>query len=179
MGVRRVAATAAVLAMIATGCGSDDPIQSGVMGVNGQVGPIELLSVYLEAPPRPRYLPDEDALVWLTLINSGPRTDTLVEVTSPVAEDVDIHWDQDCDGRFEPVPALPLPPKAEALGDQTRGAPPFDAYHLRLVDFTQEVLAGTNVAMTFRFERAGTVTLHPHVQPPDVPRLEPDRRCRP
>jgi copper(I)-binding protein len=172
---RAVAAAAVALALVA--CDSQEVRQSGVMGVNGQVGDVLLRSVHIEAPPQPAYRVGSDARVWFTVINSGPEPDALVAVTSPVAAAVEIRWDDDCDGRFDTVPALPLAPAEPAVVDPTGAAVPFDAYHLRLRGFTRDVIAGTNVEVTFRFRRAGPVTLWAFVQPSNAPRAEPSNRC--
>jgi hypothetical protein len=59
---------------------------------------------------------------------------------------VQIRWDRDCDGTAEPVGKLPLAPNLGGPQDSPgRGADETDSYHLRLIDFTREVLTGTNV----------------------------------
>jgi copper(I)-binding protein len=90
---------------------------------------------------------------------------------------VQIHWDDNCGDVFQPVPTLPLPPAEPAVIDLPTGAIPFDAYHLRLVGLTQEVLAGVSVPLTSHFQHAGTVSLEAHVQPSNAPRAEPSTRC--
>ena len=172
---RAVAGVAVALTLLA--CDSQEVLQSGVMGVNGQVGDVLLRSVHVEAPPEPAYRVGSDARVWFTVINSGRQPDALVAVTSPVAAAVEIRWDDDCDGRFDTVPALPLAPAEPAVVDPTGAAVPFDAYHLRLRGLTRDVIAGTNVEVTFRFQRAGQVSLRAFVQPSNAPRAEPSTRC--
>jgi len=56
--------------------------------------------------------------------------------------------------------------------------PVFDAYRIRLVDLNREIAAGTTVPVTFRFARAGAITVAAAVQP-SVPRAEPSTRCVP
>lgn len=151
-------------------------LQAGVMGTNGQVGPILLRSVHVEAPPQVSYPPGTDARLWFTVLNEGAETDQLVSLTSPAATRIDLHWDRGCDGRAEMIPGLPVRPAERAVGDH-QGAPPFDAYHARLVGFTREVLAGTTIRVTFDFAGAGPVTLGVTVQPVGTARGEPTVRC--
>jgi copper(I)-binding protein len=179
---KRATVSAVVLALTVLGCGEPREIQSGAMGVNAQVGDVLMQSVHVEAPPQGSYPPGAEARVWLTLLNQGAAPDSLVEVASPVAERVEIRWDRECDGAFDTVPDLPLrPPEPTGTGlpgtEVPTGVVPFDAYHLRMVDLRSPVLAGTSVELTFRFERAGEITIRAQVQPPDVPRPEPSTRC--
>lgn len=171
----------AVAVLTIAGCVREE-IESGAMGTNAQVGDVLLRSVHVEAPPEGVYQPGGEARVWVTLLNQGVAPDSLTQITSPVAEEVEIRWDRDCDGTFDTVPELPLrPTEPAATGLPTTETPtgvvPFDAYHLRLVELTSPVLAGTTVELTFQFERAGQITLQAFVQPPDVPRPEPSTRC--
>lgn len=166
--------------LLPAACGEPQQVrQSGVMGGNGQVGDILLRSVHVEAPPEPQYPPGADARLWLTLINSGDRADILVDASTAAATAVEIRWDDDCDGTFDTVPGLALAPAEPAATDPSRAAVPADAYHLRLVGMTREVLAGTTIDVTFHFQYAGEVTMAALVQPSDAPRPEPSSRCAP
>lgn len=162
----------------APSCVSDpqDVVQAGVMGANAEVGDIRLLSVHVEAPTLPAYPPGADARVWLTLLNQGTTADTLTAVTTPVADRVEIHWDQNCDGVYQAVPQLALQPTQRPRASTT-GVPPFDAYHLWVMGFEDPVLAGSTLELTFAFQDAGTVTVEALVQPSDAPRAEPSVRC--
>ena len=183
------ALTALVAVAAMGGCQSEDPravpgdpqapYQESVMGTNNRIGPVRLLSVHVEAPLDVRYRVGDDARVWLTLLNEGPSPDVLRSVRSPVAGTTQIRWDDDCDGVATAVPALTLKPVQPNLAYSPPGVPPFDAYHLRLVDINREVLAGTTIPLTFTFDRAGTVTVQAPVQPSNAVRPEPSRRCQP
>ncbi|SNY25597.1 copper chaperone PCu(A)C [Paractinoplanes atraurantiacus] len=180
---RTTLSTAAVASLVAAGltaCSPDpDPstYEAGVMGTNAEIGPIELRSVHVEAPPDANYAAGADARLWLTLRNDGRDPDTLTSVSSPVAHDAEIRWDDDCDGRFDTVDRLTLEPANPVpAGDASHAASVFDAYHVRLVGLTRDVMAGTRVPVTFAFEDAGSITVEVIVQP-SVPRAEPSLRC--
>lgn len=150
--------------------------QSG-MGSYAQVGDILLQSVHVEAPQGTGYEPGDEARLWLTLLNDGREPDTLVSVTTPVAANAEIRWDSDCDGAFETIPTLPLRPAGLAPVQTPAGIPPFDAYHVRLVNIDRGIIAGTTIPVTFTFQRAGKVTMEAIVQPTEPPRAEPSLRC--
>lgn len=174
---RGVAAT--IIAIMVAGCDGQQVRQSGVMGADAEVGDIQLRSVHIEAPAGPRYQAGDSAVVWLTVLNQGRQLDNLVDVTTPYGRQVEIRWDQACDGEAEQVDTLPLLPADPVPDPPTFGAPPFDNYHLRIVGLNREVLAGTTVPLTFSFADAGRVDLQAHVQPSTVTRPEPSTRCTP
>lgn len=167
-----------VAAVLLAGCMQDNPsgLHAGVMGTNATVGDIHLLSVHVEGPSDAAYESGDDARLWLTLRNDGRDTDLLTDVRTPAAAEAEIRWDSDCDGQAKVVAALPLRPAAPAPAGPSAGAPAFDAYHVRLVGFTREVLAGTTIPVTFTFAEAGQVTVDTIIQP-SVPRAEPSGRC--
>jgi len=161
---------AVVLTAALTGCG--DPQQvvaSGAIGAEGRSGDILLRGVRVAAPPQPQYPAGAEADVWLTLLNEGRQPDTLTGVSSPDARSVDIRSDDDCDGTATTVSTLTLPPAitlpGPAYSDNPATTRPFEAYSLRLVNLTREVLAGTTVSLTFEFQRAPAVTLKVPVRP--------------
>ena len=82
---------------------------------------------------------------------------------------VAIYADDDCDGTATTVSTLILPPAdtlpAPVHSDNPSTTRPFESYRLRLVDLTRDVLAGTTVSLTFRFQRAPAVTLEVPVRP--------------
>jgi hypothetical protein len=90
---------------------------------------------------------------------------------------VEIRWDDDCDGVAQAVPALEVQPEFPGLDNASGGVPSFDAYFGRLVDFHQQVLAGTTVPVTFTFAAAGQVTVEALVQPSGAPRPAPTGLC--
>lgn len=165
--------------MGAAGCGQpQDVLHSGTTGVNGQVGPVLLRSVYVDAPGDIRYPVGADPRLVLTLLNQARAADALVSATSPYARAVRIRWDSDCDGSAQPVRRLPLAPAGQAPGTPPEPAAlPFDPYHLVLQDLTREVLAGTSIPVVFTFQTAGEVQMDVPVQPSNASRPEPNRGC--
>lgn len=176
-----LAAVVVAAVITASGCNHrEDEPQSGVLGVNGGVGAIELRSVHVEAPPDHAYPAGASAVVWFTVLNDGPTVDRLARVASPYAAEVEIWWDRACDGTAEPVPELPLAAgRAAAAPETATAAAPFDAYHLRLVGFTRRILAGTTVPLTFTFASAGTLDLVVPVLAGSGAVSEPSGRCGP
>ncbi|MDX8056629.1 copper chaperone PCu(A)C [Lentzea sp. BCCO 10_0798] len=149
-------AAAALLALTTTACGVPQRVyESGTIGTNDDFGEIQLRNVHLRPPDGHAFRPGDDGVVSLALFNRADHPDALVDVRTPVAADVEIFWDRDCDGSGEQVARLPL-----AANDGVTGVAGDElAYHLRLIDFSQEVLAGTTVPVTFQFDRAGETTL--------------------
>ncbi|HEX6343252.1 copper chaperone PCu(A)C [Umezawaea sp.] len=130
------------------------------MGSNGQVGQVLLRNVVVQAPPGHSWHPGDDADVRLTLLTDADTSDALIGVRSDSAEHVELRADQDCDGTSPPVDAIPVPPNETAGGSGDIGSD----YHLRIIGFTREVLAGTTVALTFDFEKAEDTTIEAMVE---------------
>jgi hypothetical protein len=179
--------TVALSALVA-GCQTEDPqavpgdpeapFQESVMGVNARIGDILLRSVHIDAPADgSRYRPGDDARLWFTAINEDPTPDVLRSVTSTAADDAQIRWDADCDGRAQQVPALTLQPVPPGPAASSAGAPAFDRYFARLIDFRNPIPSGTTIPVTFSFDRAGAITLEVPVQPGNAVRPEPSNRC--
>lgn len=156
-------AAVALLALTATACGEPQKVyESGTIGTNDDFGEIQLRNVHLRPPDGHAFRSGDDGVVSLALFNRADHPDALVDVRTPVAADVEIFWDRDCDGSGDQVARLPL-----AANDGVTGVAGDElAYHLRLVDFSQEVLAGTTVPITFEFDRAGETTLDAIVEAP-------------
>ncbi len=128
------------------------------MGTNAEVGDVVLRNVFVEAPPGPAYQAEEDAVVRLVMFTRSGKPDQLVAVRSGDARQVVMRADRDCDGTSEEVGSLTVPVDDAGLG---RGGL---AYHLVLVDFTDEVLAGTTVPVDFTFRDAGSTRVSAMVE---------------
>ena len=171
----------AVLTVGLTGCwtGDQHQISSNPAGTNEEAGDLLLLGVRVAGPAAPAFPEGADAPVWLSIVNEGTAVDVLRSVSSPVAGEVEIRWDRACDGTAEVVDELPIRPAGTdrpPAGDPSPAAAPYDAYHLRLVDVTDEVRAGTSIAMTFTFARAGEHTLQVPVRPQGA-QVDPGSVC--
>lgn len=161
MNTFRVIAVSSALVLAVASCGEpEQQLESGTMGSNGQVGQVLLRNVVVQAPPDHSWHPGDDADVYLTLLAEADTSDALIGVRSDSAEHVELRADQDCDGTSEPVDTIPVPPNETAGGSGNIGSD----YHLRIVGFTREVLAGTTVALTFDFEKAEDTTIEAMVE---------------
>ncbi|NUT51489.1 MAG: copper chaperone PCu(A)C [Saccharothrix sp.] len=161
MRLLRTLAVAVVVSSAVVSCGEPQQVlESGTMGTNGQVGDVVLRNVVVEAPADHAWRPGDDATVLLALFSRGDHADALLGVRTDAAERVELWTDRDCDGVGEPADRIPVP--AEGAVDEPGRVD--SGYHLRVVDFTREVLAGTTVPLTFRFEHAGETTLNAMVE---------------
>jgi copper(I)-binding protein len=172
----RVGLTGAVAVLLAA-CSAvpQDWPSCGQMGVDSRVGDVLLRSVHVVAPSGGHYPAGSDATVLLTLVNESTDVDSLVSVTSPSADRVDIRWDRQCRGTTEVMPSLPLAP--ESRPDAADAERPFDAYDLRLVGLREDVPSGGTIQLTFTFSRAGWVDTAAEVQPSNAPLPEPSHPC--
>ncbi|WP_158853438.1 copper chaperone PCu(A)C [Saccharothrix deserti] len=164
----------AVLAAVLTSCGEPQrELESGTMGTNGRVGDVVLRNVFVEAPPEHAYRRGDDAVVRLAVFSESDQPDALLGVRTQKADQVELHSDEDCDGTSEVVPRIPVPAEG-AVGEPGSVSP---SYHLLVVDFSEEVLAGTTVPLTFIFEGAGETTLDAMVEATDDGDVPPPTRC--
>lgn len=166
--------TAAALTLALTSCSERDVDQSSGIGTNEEVGSVKLRNVFVEAPPETEYQYDlgDDAVVRLELFSEVDRPATLLSVRTDHAQRVEILADRDCDGDREQVSSIVVPPE----GQPGRLS---SAYHLKIVDFNREVLAGTTVPLTFAFEDAGEVVVEAMVEASDDGDVPPPQVCLP
>jgi copper(I)-binding protein len=143
----RLPAAGAVLVLALTGCGATLDAQtyqerSQSDATNTAVGTIALRGVSVESGGDDRILEaGDDADVFLVLTNDDREDDTLVEVTTPDAESVELLVDG------EPSDGIEVP-RLGSTGDSAS---------LRLVGLTEELREGEYTTLTFRFERNGSV----------------------
>ncbi|GGP73955.1 copper chaperone PCu(A)C [Saccharothrix coeruleofusca] len=166
-------AAASVAAVLAS-CGEpQQELKSGTMGTNAQVGDVVLRNVFVRAPEDHSYQPGDDAVVQLAMFSRSDRPDALLGVRTSDADEVQLRSDRDCDGTSETVPRIPVP------AEGTVGEPgSVDlTYHLRVVNFSDEVLAGTTVPLTFIFENAGETTVEAMVEAGGDGDVPPPTRC--
>ena len=157
-----VVAFAAVV--VSTSCGEPQEVHgSGTRGTNAEVGDVALRNVFVRAPGDGTYQRGEDAVVRLAMFSRSERPDALLGVRTRSADQVELRSDTDCDGTAETVPRVAVP--AGGAVDEPGSVDP--AYYLRVVDFSEEVLAGTTVPLTFIFEDAGEVTVDALVEAED------------
>ena len=151
-----------LLALALTGCGATLDAQTyqernQADAANTAVGTIALRGISVEPGGDDRtHEAGSDVEVFLVLTNKDDEDDTLVEVTSPDAESVELLVDgEESDGIDVP-----------ALGTTA------DTASLRMVSLTEELREGEYTTLTFRFERSGSVEV-------PVPVRSPGRTDRP
>jgi hypothetical protein len=157
MDVKRNLGLPVLSLLLVAACGGEPAEQSiDTMGTNGEVGQMLLRNVYLSASGELGYDAGDDGRVRLWLFNQSSTEDALIDVSSAAARSARMTWDRDCDGEFETVDELPV------LAD---GTVPYDRpYAVELVHFTDEVLGGTTVPLTFTFRHAGEMRLDAMVE---------------
>lgn len=138
-----LAAGTAVLSLSACGASLDAQTyqeRNQAESTDTSVGSLAVRNVSIEAPPRGDvYEEGDDATAIITVTNSSPEDDRLVEVTSAAAEEVVVLVDGE-EGDVE-VPGL------GSTGSLVT---------LELRGLTREVRTGEYVAMTLRFADNGT-----------------------
>jgi len=89
---------------------------------------------------------------YMTLRNDGAGADRLLEVSSDVAREVQLHTSEMNNNvmRMRRVEAIDVPAGATVALEP-------GGYHLMLLDLKRDLAAGETVKLTLRFERAGTV----------------------
>lgn len=166
--------TAAVSLMVLTSC-SGDVDQASTMGTNEEVGTVKLRNVFVEAPSEIKYQygPGDEAIVRLELFSEAENPAVLTSVRTNLAQRVEMLADPDCDGEREQVSSIVVPP--EDTVNEPGGL--HSAYHLKIVDFNREVLAGTTVPLVFTFQDVGEVTVDAMVEAGDDGDVPPPRTC--
>ncbi|WP_447001870.1 copper chaperone PCu(A)C [Saccharothrix isguenensis] len=144
----------AVVAAVLASCGEPRP-EDDQSGTDARVGGVVLRDVVVEAPGDGSYQRGDDAVVRLAMVGDSERPDALLGVRTQSADQVELRTGEDCDGTSKTVPRIPVP--TGEVVDESNGVEP--AYHLRVVDFSDEVVAGATVPLTFIFENAGEATV--------------------
>lgn len=164
------AVLAGALAMVGlAACGDDEVyIGTGASGASGSTGSLALRDAVLGDPGAeaefPGYDRGEDALLLVTIANSGIVDDELVSVSTPAAQEVTVSGATTipAGGSVSSVPDAdnPLPAPSSAVPEQPVGDP-IDGAELRIVlrELTTEIPPGIPTDVTFRFREAGEVTL--------------------
>lgn len=148
-----VPALAMAAAVALTGCAAGQISQTAdqvaaIDGANGSVGNLTILNAQL-AEPRDQTIGEgsnSQLLLWIS--NAGLEADTLTGITTPYAAEVRITGDAQ-------IPGQTLTDLATSQGTR-----------ITVEDFTQEVVTGNSVPMTFSFQKAGSIDLDIPVQLP-------------
>jgi copper(I)-binding protein len=101
---------------------------------------------------------DSPAAMYATFDNRSRAADTLIAISSPAAEQVDLHEQMQHGGgmTMHPLPALPIP-----AHQQVRLTP--GGIHIMLTGLRQRLTPGDSVHATFHFRIAGDVPAWAHV----------------
>jgi copper(I)-binding protein len=101
---------------------------------------------------------DSPAAMYATFDNRSRTPDTLVAISSPVAEHVDLHEQMQHGGTvtMHPIPELPIPPHQQV--QLTPGG-----IHVMLTNVRERLAPGDSVHTTFHFRKAGDVPVWAHV----------------
>ncbi|MEV4898934.1 hypothetical protein AB0K48_57385 [Nonomuraea sp. NPDC055795] len=137
--------------LLATACTSgNQPDWWRTNQTDGQVGPVRLVHVNIEAPPMDEQKPGGTLPLYLTLFNDAAVEQVLDAVSTVEAKKVVYRA-----GSAAPVERMRVvvPPKGELSLQKGNGRP-----YLELVG-TNRQLGNTTIPVTFRFPTAGTVTI--------------------
>jgi copper(I)-binding protein len=208
--VKRVAAAVAgltglVIMLVVAGCGAGqntqtDSIEPGVNGALGQAGPIAIRNARFAPTDRGVYPAGASAELVLTIVNSGATDDELTEVTSPVADDVQITGDRalvagralqvggggtatatssSSSASVAPTSSSvssPASGSSTARPTSTSSAPPpveLGKATIVLKGLNTPLYSGKTYPVTFVFRRAGSVTIELPIANPPSARPEP------
>jgi copper(I)-binding protein len=163
-----VVATLLTAALALAGCSAGavtqtDTVVSQAAGAYGQIGPIALRDLALDPGPEGRVPGGGEVALRGTLVNQGATPDRLVSVTTPYALSV----------RTEGATVIPNDNAVRLVGAPPAAlAPPnpdsrqAGTARVTLTGVTQELRPGPTYALTFTFERAGSITIPVIVVPP-------------
>ncbi|TKV58556.1 copper chaperone PCu(A)C [Nakamurella flava] len=148
-----VPALAMAAAVALTGCAAGQISQTAdqvaaIDGANGAVGNLTILNAQLAQPQGEAIQAGGNGQLLMWVSNQGLESDTLTSVTTPYASDVRITGAGEIPG--------------QTLADLATGS----GTRVVVQDFTQELITGNSVPMTFTFAKAGTIDLNVPVQLP-------------
>lgn len=157
-----VAATLLTAALALAGCSAGtvtqtDTIVSQAVGATGQVGEMVLQDVAIDAGPTETVPSGAEVPLRGTIVNQSATPDRLVSVTTPYA----LGFRQEgapiipADNAVRIVGTEPLPPAPVAEANRAL----VGGTRVLLTGVTQQLRPGPTYAVTFTFERAGTVTV--------------------
>jgi copper(I)-binding protein len=154
-------ATLLTAALALAGCSAGtvtqtDTIVSQAAGAFGQVGAIALRDISLDPGPAETVPAGAEVALRGTLVNEGGLPDRLVSVTTPYATGVRQEGAAVIpnNNAIRIVGAAPVPVGPADLDSRQSGS-----MRLVLTGVTQQLRPGPTYAVTFTFERAGTITL--------------------
>ncbi|EWT02427.1 hypothetical protein N865_04860 [Intrasporangium oryzae NRRL B-24470] len=123
--------------------------------VNAMVGDIRLLATRVEAPSDSVHLTNGNVGLFTTFANDGNAPDRLVAVSTVYARQVVLR--DGLGGPDAPI-SVPVPARGVASLQYPGGL------HLELVDLKFDVRGGSFLPVSFRFEKAGSITVNVFVE---------------
>ncbi|MHC1558699.1 copper chaperone PCu(A)C [Actinomycetospora sp. C-140] len=156
-----VVATLLTAALALAGCSAGsvtqtDTVVSQADGATGQVGPIVLRDLSIDAGEAQNVPSGGEVPLRGTIINEGPTADRLVSVSTPYA----------LGARQEGANVVPGSNAIRMVGTEPGPVGPANldtrqsgTTRVVLTGVTQAIAAGPTYAVTFTFERAGAVTI--------------------
>jgi len=173
-----VVGTVLVVLLLLAGCSStqtgSDPFfgraRFGLDSVDGQVGPLRLLSVSIASPGTrgSLHIAGDSAALLVTIANDGPGEDVLTGVRTDAAERVVV---RDGDARPDEDLQVPVPSGDSTVVRDVTGR------HLELSGLQERLRSGFSVPVTFDFREAGAVTLEVPIR--TYTDVRPDRFSEP
>ena len=147
-----------------------DRARIGLDSVDGQVGPLRLLSVTIASPGTrgSLHIAGDSAALLLTIANDGDGEDVLTGATTDVAEQVVL---RDGDEEAQPRADVPVAAGGVAVLREVTGP------HLELSGLSEALRSGFSVPVTFEFRDAGPVTLEVPIR--TYTDVRPDRFTEP
>jgi copper(I)-binding protein len=97
---------------------------------------------------------------YMTIKNNGKEDDKLLHITSPVAQNAQVHT-MSMEGnmmKMREVPVLDLPPAARIAMQ------PGNGYHIMLLGLKRPLKAGEKIPLTLTFEKAGKIEVSAPVE---------------
>lgn len=173
-----------VMTVASTACGGDsDEGESeflhGAAGVHGSVEEVLLRDVSVDEPVDGVYERGDVARLRVVLFNEAPVPDVLTSVSSPVAADVRLLVDADCDGAAERIGSIPLPPQPPVARPDTTPPDGPEPFYRVDVAFDEQVRTGEFIPVTFTFANAGSTTVQVPVELTVEAERDDDAECEP
>jgi copper(I)-binding protein len=130
-----------IILLLLAGCATHDG--------NVRAGDLEIHGAFAFAPPT-----RSEAAAYFTVVNHGLVADTLVDISSPIAQSGMLHQQVPEGGRvhMEHV-AVPVVPAGDSLAMAPGGM------HVMFTNLESLPQAGSSIVVRLRFARAGDVTI--------------------
>jgi periplasmic copper chaperone A len=101
-------------------------------------------------------------VAYFSMTNVGPKADSLIAISSPIARKVEIHESRTVQGmvQMRAVASVECPPGATVKIEP-------GGLHVMLLDLSRPLAAGTEFPLSLRFRDAGVLTVQVRVGTPE------------